>query len=740
MKKAIVLSLIITSASVLVADAQYKINPIGRIKIADYQQEQMQLLSTIGPKAVAELTVPEYNAIVSLAEGHSADEIEAEGYSVVDDLGDMAIVKVRIDSMETLASLPCIRSLSFGGKKQKRLAQSHRLSGTALLHSGIDLSNDGIRSFTGRGVIVGMMDTGLDPNHPNFVDASGNTRVERMWHFRSDDGTAKEYNSSTISQFTTDDEEETHATHVAGIIGGRYYGTSTYTTCDPATGASLTTTTGQNPYYGVAYGASLAFSAGELYDANILAGVKQIIDYAKAQGKPAAINLSLGMNSGPHDGTDDFSAALDRYGEDAIICVSAGNEGDMNMSIEKNFTATEKEFKTVVYYDNRYTSNIDGYIDVWASDGTPLTVTLSGVKSNGAMTQIIQSTRAGQDIPASSSHTCIRSGKINLTSGVDANNGRYNVLIDCTTLAMASGYRLALTVSGADGQSVNTYFDGYAEFTDSYSNNSTKLAGFTKGTPDGSINGMACGKNVVSVGAYTSSAYFPSLSRDAYSFGETSAEITSFSSYGKAFDGRQLPEIAAPGSAIISSFSRRYVAQGYEYETADDMVASANVNGTTEYWGPMQGTSMSAPYVTGSVALMLEAAPTLDVADVHRILAATAVTDSHTASAPERFGAGKLNVEAAVREVLRSKASISGVFDDDTQRITVSSCQGSVSVSVAGATHISLTLHDISGVEAGHTESASSEAILSTSSLQPGVYILTIKSDAGRFSRKVMVK
>ncbi len=39
MKKAIVLSLIITSASVLVADAQYKINPIGRIKIADYQQE-----------------------------------------------------------------------------------------------------------------------------------------------------------------------------------------------------------------------------------------------------------------------------------------------------------------------------------------------------------------------------------------------------------------------------------------------------------------------------------------------------------------------------------------------------------------------------------------------------------------------------------------------------------------------------------------------------------------------------
>ena len=102
MKKAIVLSLIITSASVLVADAQYKINPIGRIKIADYQQEQMQLLSTIGPKAVAELTVPEYNAIVSLAEGHSADEIEAEGYSVVDDLGDMAIVKVMIAGCQFL--------------------------------------------------------------------------------------------------------------------------------------------------------------------------------------------------------------------------------------------------------------------------------------------------------------------------------------------------------------------------------------------------------------------------------------------------------------------------------------------------------------------------------------------------------------------------------------------------------------------------------------------------------------
>ena len=66
-----------------------------------------------------------------------------------------------------------------------------------------------------------------------------------------------------------------------------------------------------------------------------------------------------------------------------------------------------------------------------------------------------------------------------------------------------------------------------------------------------------------------------------------------------------------------------------------------------------QGTSMSAPVVTGAVALMLQVNPLLSVSDVRAVLKRTSVIDSYVANdEPERWGSGKLNVQAAIADVI----------------------------------------------------------------------------------------
>ena len=367
----LILSLILALIC-LPASAQNKISPTGHFQLERFRKEHVAVSRSGIPDSIPTIT-----AIVRLNSGHTPAVLTDNGYNVTADLGDIALVRAAITEFEKIAAMPQVKSISFG-KKQRMLMKSARTASQVTeAHAGINISGTAT-SYTGKGVVLGLMDGGLDPNHINF---SG--RVDRLWHLTYNTYTnnvgSTEYNASTVGGFTTDDEEETHATHVAGIMAGGYKGSGTYMN-------GSTKTTGAIPHYGVAPDATLALSCGELYDPAILQGVSNIIDYAEAIGQPAAINLSLGSNSGPHDGTDDFSTALDRLGERALICVAAGNEGENNMSIEKTFTSSATSVKTLLYYNNAYFEGNYGYLDIWASDSQPLTVSISNCSSSGALT------------------------------------------------------------------------------------------------------------------------------------------------------------------------------------------------------------------------------------------------------------------------------------------------------------------------------------------------------------------
>jgi len=89
----------------------------------------------------------------------------------------------------------------------------------------------------------------------------------------------------------------------------------------------------------------IVLGCGGLYDNNSTIAVSKMIDYAKAQGKPLVVSLSIGSTIGSHDEYDTFSSYLDELGKDAIICIAAGNEGADDLSLVKTLTSSDKNSK-----------------------------------------------------------------------------------------------------------------------------------------------------------------------------------------------------------------------------------------------------------------------------------------------------------------------------------------------------------------------------------------------------------
>ncbi len=84
--------------------------------------------------------------------------------------------------------------------------------------------------------------------------------------------------------------------------------------------------------------ADLLLAGGSLETSALLLSAKTMVDEAAAIGKPLVVNMSLGYNLGPHDGSSTFSRAIAELGRDAIFVLAAGNEGSTR--INASFTGT----------------------------------------------------------------------------------------------------------------------------------------------------------------------------------------------------------------------------------------------------------------------------------------------------------------------------------------------------------------------------------------------------------------
>ena len=662
-------------------------------------------------------------AFVSVNDGAAISQLEAQGCEVVAQYGNVVTVDAPLAKLASIAETDGVKSVSVSRKIQLKTDAQRTTAKVDQVHSGTGLA----MPYTGAGVVVGVIDVGIDYNHMAFKDADGNSRVVRVFKpstFKTINIGGKtikgiEYSTpEEIAKLTCDYQSKSHGTHTSAIAAGTKVG----------------------EFGGMAPGADIVLCGmgDDLTDASILNAVDYVFTYAESVGKPAVVNMSLGDHAGAHDGTSDFCQALDQLAGDGKVCVaSAGNEGGINIHFGTTFAneGTSVAQGTVVLSD-AYLGGTDyeSVIDIWAANSQPFTLQYVVVDANGKILTLSPKQNASSAGTAKfnmSTHTTFKNyytGTATAYFGEDANNGKYNVYVEIDAKSVDKSFKgyLGFVLYGPKDLKVN----GWAmdEYTDILAFGKD---GIIDGDSEMSISAMVTGDNVISVGAFASKVSYKGIDGREWSYSLLNeGDIVSFSSYGPDANGVQRPDVVGAGATIISAVN------GYDTATAGSSYMAAKATdgaGKTHYWGDMMGTSMSSPQVAGIVALWLQANPQLSAQDIREVMNHTSIRDTYvTNGEAKKWGAGKINALDGIKYVLQN----SGI-DDVVQPLTdvviyPNPTDGAFSVYAPTEDRITITIYSIDGAMCYRGEVACEGGIASVDlreQLARGMYVIKVDGE-----------
>lgn len=335
-----------------------------------------------GTRHLAPARTTDVTPVMMIVEdGVSNEQLEAEGLIVSARRGNFVFASVAIDDVERIAGLRMIRKMQLPRDVQQKTDRARAAVGVDKIHAGEGLP----KAYTGKNVVTGIVDGGIDPNNISFDREDGTSRVEYLTHIYSSNTSAagyemKEYNRETVRKFTTDDVTALHGTHTLNIMAGGYRGNVTM--ADQSSLIAGDIIEAPNPYYGMAPNSDIVASCGTLQDFFIAMGIESTLQYASYMGWPAVINLSLGSTTGPHDGTTVLSQYMKTVSDYAIICVSAGNEGDLPIALNKTLKDNDNTVQSFIQplSESVQTSNGTfknlryGQIYIYSNDSTPFDV------------------------------------------------------------------------------------------------------------------------------------------------------------------------------------------------------------------------------------------------------------------------------------------------------------------------------------------------------------------------------
>lgn len=499
-----------------------------------------------------------------------------------------------------------------------------------------------IPSF-GRGAIIGVIDSGFDLTHPCLGDERGKTRILAAWDQVDMEkaggkppdkfGYGVEYTQDAINQQILEQKILVirnhplgggHGTVVAGVAAGNGLPEKVFTGVAPESELIFVNYNNDRPIGGSAF---------------LLDAIRYITDRARCYGKPVVINLSQGDNLGAHDGTSLLERAIDYIAvqEGILIVNSVGNESN-GLRHARGQIEPGKSHELLFELKQTESNVISGdTIDLWYHGGDHFAVTIKN-PDGWESPSIKPDTEEVITFPdGNQAYVCSE-------TDYPANHAnRISLILEEGKRWKDGVWKLVLR--GKESKRW-VQFDAWADAP-----NDLSVITFPEEATDVctvTIPGTAT--RILTVASFVSRAAKGLVARSP------KGSIGPLSSRGPTLSGHPKPDLAAPGFFIMAPGTRKTISgpnsNNYQFRS---------------------GTSLSAPHVTGVVALFLSLNPALTAGQIADALRSTASKDSFTNDVPNPiWGAGKLNAGAAYKALFTSPQKENKTMSERTQEIKLS--------------------------------------------------------------------
>lgn len=677
-------------------------------------------------KGINEQQIVNVMVLLLPSAGITAEMLESAGCKVNWAMKSQAFVTVSVDKLDEIAKIDGVLGINLPEKLQLHNNIAREESKVSLVADPLSAQREGLpKAYDGSGVIVGVVDTGIDFGHPAFRNADGTTRIKRAFTYRRTDEIQPDEPESNWKNTYTDPEEilnvepvtiETHGSHTMGTAAGSNTG---------------------NNLQGMAPGADLVpADLIDLYYNYLVSGVKSICDYAQEVGKPVVTNYSIGTPGSFRDGCHPVSQALIELTDNGtkpgvIFSLSAGNEGFYNSHVHHTFTSDDEKIYVMM-------SVPSDTMHVETEDGLFITHPLNKMENLSGFTNKDVDNEVEMMVAYSLSEKRIldldekigfaglyadetEDGDITYSILPTSKDSEYIGLHKVSLYALLlllnkAGFytqfrhncydgvthKRQITFQTSEDMKINLLEDirlggcfsmpagtelTIANMTNGKGGNLIKPEGFdfvTAGKPNGCINETACNMANITVGSYNVRNEYTTYFGDDIEYDNQIGEVSNFTSYGYTNDGNNLqkPDVLAPGSYLLSAVNGNYNEYFETYgnpmpkekmKYQDCLAQKIEYDGKNYWYEYMQGTSMAAPTVTGIIALWLQADPTLSVRDVRDVIAHSSVP--YEGKDPVQSSLfGKIDALAGLKYIVNEITGIDNItypqnFDSTDNRI-----------------------------------------------------------------------
>ncbi|MAY83936.1 MAG: hypothetical protein CMP59_07365, partial [Flavobacteriales bacterium] len=534
-------------------------------------------------------------------------------------------------------------------------APAHFLNDTMLIQTRADQVQAMLaplrQQYSGKGIVLGVIDSGIELDHPDFQDSLGNTRVLYVWdqgvlydpaHQAANYTYGVEWDSTEINNNTsTHDDNPSEFGHGSMV-----------------TGAAASNALATGNFKGIAPEVNIISVATDFAKPNWLQTVAEAVDYifskADSLGMPCVINASIGTYIGSHDGEDIAARMIDQMikaKSGRTLVAAAGNAGTFNFHLQ-HAPQQDTLFSWFEHSNQLFNGQGGLYFQVWAdtADMDDIEFSIGTDRKQGSYYEFrartaFDSIQNRLNVIYTDSIIGANQNRIAYVyTYAEQSRGRYLLEVAIPQPDSAQYlYRFESAGTGKLDIWSSMILTGTSNIVEQNLPSQAQFPDIQKYVKPDSlqsiVSSFTCLPSVITVGNYVNRSSWIDANNQNQTVNVTPGQISINSSLGPNRRGYLKPDISSAGDYMFSAgrlATMQALLQNEPEKIAFDSLHMRN-----------GGTSMAAPTVAGMIALYLEQCSGADYQRIKQDLISAARTDQFTQNLPNpKWGNGKADAMA----------------------------------------------------------------------------------------------